>query len=205
VPDVRNSLQLQVSTLLLDEEGELTQRIQAGRTLRAAILLDLVAAGALRNDADSIRVVPTADLLPLGARMLQDMTERPDESLVWWVHHEHISVKDAAQEMVDLGLWQRHEVHLGLEHRYTWREDAVELADALRTAIGSNYEEADHSLVGPNLALVGGLWGHESRPPDDDVLRALGRTNWLAPDLFDYLWRSAVQVQVYGFHTTPPS
>jgi hypothetical protein len=43
MPDLQSSLQLQVSSLLLDEDGQLTQRIQAGRTLRAAILLDLVA------------------------------------------------------------------------------------------------------------------------------------------------------------------
>jgi hypothetical protein len=108
------------------------------------------------------------------------MSVRPDESLIWWAHHDHISVKDATQEMVDLGLWQRQEVHLGLEHRYSWREDAAELEGALHKAIGSSYEDADHSLLAPNLALVGSLWGHQSRPPDDEVIRTLGVTNWLA-------------------------
>lgn len=202
MPVLRNSLQLQVSSLLLDEDGGLTQRIQAGRTLRAAILLDLVAAGALRNDADSIEIVPSADVLPLAARMLHDMSKRPDENLVWWAHHDHISVKDAAQEMVDLGLWERHEVHLSLEHRYSWREDAAGLRAALSQSIGSSYEDADQSLLAPNLALVGALWGRQSRRPDDDVIRALGASNWLAPDLFAYLWSSAVQVQAFGFSGT---
>lgn len=198
---MQNSLQLQVSSLLVEDDGGLTQRMQAGRTLRAAILLDLVAAGALRNDADSIEIVPSADVLPLAARMLEDMSGRPDESLVWWAHHDHISVKDAAQEMVDVGLWERHEVHLGLEHRYSWRDDATELAGALRKAIGASYDEADHSLLAPNLALVGGLWGGQPRQPTADVVRALGETNWLAPDLIDYLWSSALQLQLNGFGT----
>lgn len=202
MPSLQTSLQLQVSSLLLDDDGGLTQRIQAGRTLRAAILLDLVAAGALRNDSESIDIVPAADVLPLARRMLQDMSDRPNESLVWWVHHDHISVKDAAQEMVDLGLWERHEVHLGLEHRYSWREDAADLRAALSQAIGSSYEAADHSLIAPNLALVGALWGRQSRRPDDEVIRTLGASNWLAPDLFAYLWSSAVQVQAFGFSGT---
>src|SRR5690348_1603103 len=100
MPALSESIQLQVSTLLMDGEGRLTQRIQAGRTLRAAILLDLVAAGALRNDADSIAIVQVSDLLPLSARLLQDMQAQPDENLVWWAHYDHISVKDAAEQMV---------------------------------------------------------------------------------------------------------
>jgi len=192
VTELRQSIQLQVSTLLLDEQGRLTVRIQAGRTLRAAILLDLVAAGVLTNDPDHIEIDPSPDVLPLAARMTQNMEDKPDEDLVWWAHHDHISVKDAAEEMVELGLWERHAEDLGLEHRYAWRDEHADLAAALRAAVGSSYDEADHRRIAPNLALVGGLWGHEPRPPDDDVIAELGRENWLVPDLFDYLWRSAM-------------
>ena len=192
-------IQLQVSTLLVDADGRLTERIQAGRTLRSAILLDLVAAGALRNDADSIEIVPVTDLQPLSARLLRDMQAQPDESLIWWAHHDHISVKDAAEQMVDAGLWQRHEADLGLEHRYSWRDDAGDLADRLRAAVGTSYREADHTKIAPNLALVGGLWGHPPQPPDADVVAALGRTNWLVPDLVDYLWSSAALLNLDSF------
>jgi hypothetical protein len=191
VAELSESVQLQVSSLLLDERGRLTQRIQAGRTLRAAILVDLVAAGVLRNDPDSIEIDPSPDVLPLAARMTQDMEGRPDEDLVWWAHHDGISVKDAAEEMVGLGLWERHADDLGLEHHYTWRGEKADLAAQLRRVVGPSYEEADHSLVAPALALVGGLYGHEPQRPDDAVVTALGRTNWLVPDLVDYLWRSA--------------
>lgn len=189
--ELRESIHLQVSTLLIDDDGRLTVRIQAGRTLRAAILLDLVAAGVLTNDPDHIEVDPSPDVLPLAARLTQDMQDKPDEDLVWWAHHDGISVKDAAEQMVDLGLWERHSEDLGLEHRYTWRDEHADLAAALRSAAGSSYEKADRGLIAPNLALVGGLWGHEPRRPDDDVVAALSRTNWLVPDIIDYLWNSA--------------
>jgi hypothetical protein len=202
VPELRESIHVQVATLLLDDDGRLTQRIQAGRTLRAAVLADLVRVGALRNDPDSIGTAPVPGLPPLCARMLDDMGERPDENLVWWAHHDGISVKDAAAEMVRLGLWQRHEADLGLEHRYTWRAEGEELAHALRAAVGRGYDQADRSLVAPNLALVGGLWGHPPWPPDDDVVAALGRVNWLVPDLVDYLWRSAAQLRLVSFGGT---
>lgn len=202
MPDLQNSIQLQVSSLLIDDEGRLTQRVQAGRTVRAAILADLVAAGALRNDADSIDIVQTTDLLPLAARLLQDMTDRPDEDLIWWAHHDHISVKDAAQEMVHLGLWQKHGADLGLEHRYSWRDDAGKAAGALRTTVGSSYDDADHTLVAPNLALVGGLWRRPPWLPDEDVVQALGRKNWIVPDLIDYLWSSAAQLKLVSFGGT---
>lgn len=192
MPDLVESIQLQVSTLLLDEDGRLTVRIQAGRTLRAAILLDLVADGVLKNDPDHIEIDPARDLLPLAVRMTQNMEDKPDEDLVRWVHHDHISAKDAAEQMVELGLWERHAEDLGLEHRYTWCDEHAELADRLRAAVGTSYDEADHRLIAPNLALVGGLWGHEPRAPGDDVVAELGRTNWLVPDLVDYLWRSAM-------------
>jgi hypothetical protein len=191
VRELRDSIQLQVSTLLIDEDGRLTERIQAARTLRSAILLDLVAVGVLENDRDHIEIDPSPDVLPLAARLTKDMADKADEDLVWWAHHDGISVKDAAQEMVELGLWERHSEDLGLEHRYRWRDEHADLAVALRSAVGASYEEADHRLIAPNLALVGGLWGHEPRPPDDDVVADLGRTNWLVPDLMAYLWNSA--------------
>ena len=195
MPEPSQSIQLQVSTLLIDGEGRLTQRIQAGRTLRAAILLDLVAAGALRNDADSIDIVSVTDLLPLSARLLRDMQAQPDENLIWWAHHDHISVKDAAEQLVEVGIWQRHEADLGLEHRYGWRNDGADLAGALRAAVGPSYAEADRTTIAPNLALVGGLWGDAPRAPEADVVAALGRQNWLVPDLIDYLWSSAEQLR----------
>jgi hypothetical protein len=202
VPEPSESTQLQVATLLIDGQGRLTQRIQAGRTLRAAILVDLVAAGALRNETDSIEIVEVNDLLPLGRRMRHDMAANPDKSPIWWAHHEHISVKDAAEEMVDLGVWRRHEADLGLEHRYSWRDDAADIAQALRTAVGSNYETADRTRIAPNLALVGGLWGGPPSPPDADVTATLGRVNWLVPDLIDYLWNSAAQLKLVSFGGT---
>lgn len=201
VPDLSDSIQLQVSTLLIDGEGRLTQRIQAGRTLRAAILLDLVDAGALRNDADSIDIVSVPDLLPLSARLLRDMQAQPDESLIWWAHHDHISVKDAAEQMVEIGVWQRHEADLGLEHRYTWREEGADLAGELRAAVGASYQQADRTRIAPNLALVGGLWGGLPHPPDADVVAALARGNWLVPDLVDYLWSSAALLKLVSYGT----
>lgn len=201
MPDASDSIQLQVSTLLIDGEGRLTQRIQAGRTLRAAILLDLVAAGALRNDADSIDIVSVTDLLPLSARLLRDMQAQPDENLIWWAHHDHISVKDAAEQMVEVGVWQRHEADLGLEHRYTWRTDAADLGQALRSAVGTNDQDADRTRIAPNLALVGGLWGQPPQPPEADVVAGLARGNWLVPDLVDYLWSSAALLKLVSYGT----
>lgn len=138
MPELQESIQLQVSTLLIDEDGRLTVRIQAGRTLRAAVLLDLVADGVLKNDPDHIEIDPARDVLPLAARMTQSMEDKPDEDLVWWAHHDHISVKDAAEQMVELGLWERHAEDLGLEHRYTWRDEHADLAVRLRSAVGSS-------------------------------------------------------------------
>lgn len=206
VPDLADNVQLQVSSLLVDDEGRLTERIQAGRALRCAVLADLVTAGALRNTRDSIEIEPVPHLLPLAERVLADMTAKPDEDLVWWAHHDAVSVHDAAQQMVELGLWQRHEVEvvlgLGIGHRWTWREDAADVRRQLQSAVGTSWEQADRTRLAPTLALVGGLWGHPPRLPDDDVVAALGATNWLVPDLVDYLWRSAAQLRLVSFGGT---
>ena len=190
------SLALQVSCLLLDDDGKLTVSIQAGRTLRAAVLADLVAAGALRNDAAEVEIEPVTGLLPLSARMSADMTAKPDEDLRWWAHHDGIGVTDAAAQLVDLGLWERHPDHFGLEHHYRSTTDRAELAARLRAAAGTSYADADPHRIAPNLALVGGLYGHQPAEPDADVIAELGRQNWLLPDLVDYLWESSINLRM---------
>jgi hypothetical protein len=182
---------LQISARLIDDKGRLTESVLAERAMRCGILADLVTAGALRNDADDIAIERVPDLLPLAERMLADMADRPDENLVWWAHHDGISLKDAAGQMVELGLWERHGDHLGLEHHYTWCDGQADLARQLCAATADSYDDADHGLVAPNLAVVSGLYGHAPRPPDGAVVAELGRTNWLIPDLIDYLWRDA--------------
>jgi hypothetical protein len=185
---------LQISARLLDDKGRLTESVPAARALRSAILVDLVTAGALDNDADDIEIEHVPDLLPLAERMLADMAERPDENLVWWAHHDGISLKDAAGQMVDLGLWERHGDHLDLEHHYVWCDSDGGLAGRLRAATGDSYDDADQRLVAPNLAVVAGLYGHAPRPPEDAVVSELARSNWLIPDLIDYLWRDATLI-----------
>lgn len=187
-------MSLQISARLIDDRGRPAESVLAERALRCAILADLVTAGALKNDADDIEIEHVPDLLPLAGRMLADMTERPDENLVWWAHRDGIGLKDAAGQMVELGLWERHGDHLDLEHHYTWCDGAADLARELRAATADSYDDADHSLVAPNLAAVSGLYGHAPRLPDDDVVTALGRSNWLVPDLIDYLWQDATWV-----------
>lgn len=185
---------LQISARLIDERGRLTESVLAERAMRCAILADLVTAGALKNDADDIEIKQVPGLLPLAERMLADMDQRPDENLVWWAHHDGIGLKDAAGQMTELGLWQRHGDHLDLEHHYTWCDGQGDLARQLCAATADDYDDADHSLVAPNLAVVSGLYGQAPRPPDDAVVAELGRTNWLIPDLIDYLWRDATWV-----------
>lgn len=197
-PPLPDSVTLQISARLIDERGRLTESVLAERAMRCAILVDLVTTGALQNDADDIEIEHVSDLLPLAERMLGDMEERPDENLVWWAHHDGIRLKDAAEQMVELGLWERHRDHLDLEldleHHYTWCDGQAELAGQLRAATAGSYDDADHRLVAPNLAVVSGLYGHQPRPPDDDVVAELGRSNWLVPDLIDYLWRDATWI-----------
>jgi hypothetical protein len=185
---------LQISARLIDERGRLTESVLAARAFRCAILVDLVAAGVLQNDADDVEINPSSNLLPLAGRMVDDMAKRPDHSLVWWAHHDGIGLKDAARQMVDLGLWERHGDHLDLEHHYTWSDGRAELAGRLRAATGDSYDDADRRLVAPNLAVVSGLYGDAPRPPENDVVSELGRSNWLVPDLIDYLWRDAAMI-----------
>jgi hypothetical protein len=193
-PALPDSVTLQISARLIDDKGRLTESVLAERAMRCAILVDLVAAGALDNDADDIEIEHVPDLLPLAERMLADMAERPDQNLVWWAHHHSISLKDAAGQMVELGLWERHGDHLDLEHHYTWCEGQGDVVIQLRAATADSYDDADHSLVAPNLAVVSGLYGHPPQPPDDAVVAELGRANWLIPDLIDYLWRDATWI-----------
>lgn len=193
-PPLPDSVTLQISARLIDDRGRLTESVLAERAMRCAILADLVTAGALKNDADEIEIENVPDVLPLARRMLTDMAERPDKNLVWWAHHDGISLKDAAGQMVELALWERHGDHLDLEHHYTWSAGQGDVVDKLRAATVDSYEDADHNLVAPNLALVSGLYGHAPRPPDDAVVAQLGRSNWLIPDLIDYLWRDATWV-----------
>lgn len=193
-PPLPDSVTLQISARLIDDKGRLTESVLAERAMRCAILADLVIAGALRNEADDIEIEHVPDLVPLAERMLAAMAERPDENLVWWAHHEGIGLKDAAEQMVELGLWERHGEHLDLEHRYIWCDGQGHLVNQLRAATADSYDEADHSLIAPNLAVVSGLYGHAPRPPEDAVVAQLGRANWLIPDLIDYLWRDATWV-----------
>jgi len=158
--------------------------------------------------------LPESVVLQIGARLIDErgrLTEsvlaarafrcailvdldRPDHSLVWWAHHDGISLKDAAGQLVDLGLWERHGDHLDLEHHHTWCDAQDDLAGRLRAATGDSYYAADHRLVAPNLAVVSGLYGRAPRPPEDAVVSELGRSNWLVPDLIDYLWRDATLI-----------
>lgn len=193
-PPLPDSVALQISARLIDERGRLTESVLAARAFRCAILVDLVAAGVLQNDADEIDIHASPDLLPLAQRLVGDMADRPDHSLVWWAHHDGISLKDAAGQMVDLGLWERHGDHLDLEHHYVWCDSEGDLAGRLRAATGDSYDDADQRLVAPNLAVVAGLYGHAPRPPEDAVVSELARSNWLIPDLIDYLWRDATLI-----------
>ena len=193
-PPLPDSVALQISARLIDERGRLTESVLAARAFRCAILVDLVGAGVLQNDADDVEINPSPDLLPLAERMTGDMADRSDHSLVWWAHHGGISLKDAAGQMVDLGLWERHRDHLDLEHHYTWCDGQGDLAGRLRAATGDTYDDADHRLIAPNLAVVSGLYGRAPRPPEDAVVAGLGRSNWLVPDLLDYLWRDATLI-----------
>ena len=195
-PPLADSVQLQLSCLLLDDRDRLTGSLLADRTIRAAILIDLVTAGALQNTASEIEIRQVTHLLPLAHRMLADMTDHPGRDLIWWAHHGSIDARDAAEQMVDLGLWERHTEHLGLSHRYRWTQPSDDLADTLRAAVGTTFDNADQALVAPHLARIGGLYGRKPWPPEPAVVTRLAQSNWLVPDLIDYLWSAAASAHV---------
>src|SRR5690242_14377296 len=129
-PPLADSVQLQLSCLLLDDRGRLTGSLLADRALRAAILIDLVTAGALQNTVSEIEIRQVPNLLPLAERMLADMSGHPGRDLIWWAHHAGIDARDAAEQMVRLGVWKRHAEHLGLSHRYSWSQEPDDLVHA---------------------------------------------------------------------------
>ncbi len=144
--------------------------------VRAAVLSDLALSGALVQAGDGLEIDTTATGFAPADQLLDAVTDRPDQPLVWWLYNAPITVHDTAGLLVDAGRWQRS----GPWRRYrdVDPERTVADRDRLLAALHGNGDPVDAATATLLNILRPAGW-----PYPAFAAGRCGAANWLMPDL----------------------
>ncbi len=103
--DLTDGVAARLAAICLDDKGRLASYDIWDTAARAALLVDLVRAGRLADEPDSITVDPSPTGFPPADRLLAAMEVEPERPLTWWIDHGGVHLADVAEACVRAGRW----------------------------------------------------------------------------------------------------
>jgi hypothetical protein len=144
---------------------------------RSALLVDLVRAGRLTDEPDSIGVDPAPTGFAPADRLLAAMEVEPERPLPWWIDHGGVRLDDVADACVEAGRWT-------VDRRLLGRRFEV-VASGLDES-GPD-DKAPETAVVAVLATASGARGHRPEPVSDVDLAATGPLGWICETVTTHL------------------
>lgn len=164
-----------LAAICLDDRGRLRQYDIWDTAARAALLVDLVRARRLAEDADSISVDTSPTGFPPADRLLAAMAVEPERPLAWWVDHGVVGLEDVAEACVQAGRWT-------VQRRLLGRRYGVPSEQAVADR---GLDEGPSADMSPDtaavavLALACGAWRRRPEPVTEDELAPTGPLRWI--------------------------
>jgi hypothetical protein len=103
--DLGDGVAVRLAPECLDDGGRLRDYDIWDTAARGALLVDLVCAGRLTDDEESITLDPAPIGFSPADRLLAAMEVEPERPLTWWMDHGDVRMEDVADAAVDAGRW----------------------------------------------------------------------------------------------------
>jgi hypothetical protein len=181
--DLSDGVAAQLAAVCLDDEGRLRDFDIWDTAARGALMVDLVRAGRLAENADSIAVDLTPTGFPPADRILAAMEVEPERPLTWWIDHGGVRLDDIAEACVAAGRWT-------VERRLLGRRYEVAGTQAIAD---SGLEEGPLDDVQPDTAAIAvlgracGAWRHRPESIPESDLAATGPLRWICESVTTHL------------------
>ena len=185
--DLSNGVAARLAAVCLDDDGRLRDFDIWDTATRAALIVDLVRAGRLADDTDSITVDLSPTGFPPADRLLAAMEVEPERPLTWWSDHGGVRLDDVAEACVQAGRWT-------VERRLLGRRYEVAGAGAGAQTIEDRSLDGrrpdDMSPETAAVAVLGmacGAWRHRPEPVSEGDLTATGPLRWICESVTAHL------------------
>jgi hypothetical protein len=182
--DLSDGVAARLAAVCLDDEGRLREYDIWDTAARGALLVDLVRAGRLTDDPDSIGVDPTPTGFVPADRLLAAMEVEPERPLTWWIDHGGVRLDDVADACVEAGRWTVDHRLLGRRFDVVAVERAVADQGLDETPLGDLSPETAAVAV---LAIACGARGHRPEPVSDAELAPIGPLRWICETVTAHL------------------
>ena len=166
--DLADGVAARLASLCLDDKGRLAHFPLWDVAARGALLVDLVRAGRLTQDDDSVLVDGTPTGFEPADRLLAAMQVEPEQSLDWWMDHGGVRMRDLAEADVASGRWLVRRRLFG--RRFTTTSPADGAAERAGTPDGAAVRV---------LAIASGALLRRPEPVLDPELETTGPLRWI--------------------------
>ena len=187
--DLFGGVAVRVSSLCLDGNGQLSQRLLCGTAVRGALLLDLALAGRVESAEDSVVVDFTPTGFEPADRLLAAIAVEPERSLDGWMDERRIGLREVADANVASGRWQRRAGPFGFGRRYDDLHPEETERDRRRPADDAEpWAPVDACVTA--VATAAALQDLQIRVPGwrpDELLGLTGPVAWLAGAVVDHV------------------
>ncbi|MBN1092548.1 hypothetical protein JKP75_08230 [Blastococcus sp. TML/M2B] len=168
--DLADGVAVGLAARCLRERGRLRSFDIWDTAARGALLVDLVRAGRVVEQADAIEVQVAPTGFPPADRLLAAMEVEPQQPLTWWVDHGGVGMSDVADAAVTAHRWTVRRTLLGRRYAVgtpaSHGEPESAVLDALATACGAagrrpaEVDRRDLERAGPLLWICEAVVAH---------------------------------------------
>jgi hypothetical protein len=182
--DLSDGVAARLAAVCLDDDGRLREYDIWDTAARGALLVDLVRAGRLVDDPDSISVDPTPTGFAPADRLLAAMEVEPERPLTWWIDHGGVRLEDIAEACAQAGRWTEERRLLGRRFEVVAPEQAVADRGLDESRPDDMPPEAAAVAV---LATACGARLRRPEPASDADLAATGPWRWICETVTAHL------------------
>ena len=175
-----------LTRLSLGDNGAVPRGPMTTAAIQAALLVDLVIAGAVSSAPTGLFLDTTPTGFLPADRLLSAVVEQPDRPVEFWLRRGPVRMNDMIKVLVEEQIWRR---DLRLSGR-RYRDLSISTAEADWARVFTALDGPPDTEATAALTVIGttsGMFGFAESTSVEIALAGSGSLRWIVSDLHDYL------------------